>query len=410
VRILFLTHRLPYPPNRGDRTRAFHILQFLAQRAEVHLLSLVHDQEEADRAAVLREVAASVEVARVYRLRGLTRSLPALFGDRPLTHVMLDSPGIAQQLDSMISRSMPDVVLAYCSGVARFVLNPPLDRLPFVLDLVDVDSEKWNALAAHAGPPMRWIFAREAGRLRAFEARALAAAKATLVVNDREAAIARRVSPQARIAVVPVGVDIDFFRAPKAPPANARVVFCGVMDYIPNEQGVLWFVHNVWPLIRQQRPDARFTVVGARPTRRLFAACRSDSTIEITGTVDDVRGYLWDSGVAVAPLWIARGTQTKVLETVAAGLPTVVTPLVADGLPAAITPGCSVASDPDGFARAVLDLLDLTPQARREVADRAELHELVWERALAPLWQELVSAMSPPADARPTATTAEGVC
>jgi sugar transferase (PEP-CTERM/EpsH1 system associated) len=407
VRILFLTHRLPYAPNRGDRIRAYHMLRFLSRRAEVDLLSLVHDDEEETHASDLELMAASVRVARVSRLRGLARSIPALAGSTPLTHVLLDSRHVSAHVDAIFAERKPDVVLAYCSGMAQFALKAPLNRLPLVLDLIDVDSEKWRALAMQSRPPMRWIFARERRHLERFEVRAVTTAHATMVVNEREAAAARRLAPNANVRVAPIGVDVAYFRPPGPPTAAPRVVFCGVMNYQPNEDGVLWFVRDVWPAVRRERPDARFVIVGSDPTRRLLGACRAEAGIEITGTVPDVREHLWNSAVAVAPLRIARGIQTKVLEMAAAGLPTVVTSKVADGLPAGILPACRTAETGEAFARAVLDLLAMTPHVRRGIANRAQLSELVWDRALAPIWGELSGAVLSVARGRPTADPAQ---
>lgn len=392
MRILFLTHRVPYAPNRGDRVRAFHILQFLARRAEVDVISLAHDRDEARHVDAVRAVAASARVAHMSRARSLARTALALPSGTPLTHALLDSSEIAAHIDAVCSHRTPDVVLAYCSSMARFALQPPLDRVPMVLDLVDVDSEKWRALAAHARAPMKWIYTREARCLRDFEARAMSTARTTFVVNEREATSARRIAPRANVAILPVGVETGYFEPSNEPDPGAQVVFCGVMDYAPNERGVLWFVREVWPIVRRRRPDARFTIVGTNPTKRLLSACRGDSTIEVTGRVEDVRSYLWRSAVAVAPLWIARGTQTKVLEMVAAGLPTVITPAVAGGLCGQVTSACVVANDREAFARGVVETLEMTREQRRKVSAAADLQTLEWDRVLTLLWRELSAA------------------
>jgi sugar transferase (PEP-CTERM/EpsH1 system associated) len=304
----------------------------------------------------------------------------------PLTHALLDSPGLPLKIADICYRRPPDLVLAYCSGMARFAMQPALAGVPLALDLVDVDSQKWRDLSASTPPPLKWIYTREATRLGHFEARAIERAGVTFVINEREAAVARRLAPGGSIRVVGNGIDQSYFHPPTLPVSAARVVFCGVLDYRPNEDGAIWLVRHVWPAVRESRPDATLTLVGPNPTHRLRAACAHDPQIEITGRVPEVRDRLWRSAVAVAPLRLARGMQNKVLEAVAAGLPTVVTSPVANGLPTAILRACEVADDAPTFAARVLDLLALPPAARRHRANRASLDALTWNAVLEPLW------------------------
>src|SRR5258707_9143940 len=162
MRVLFLTHRLPYAPNRGDRIRAYHILRSLCGYADVDLLSFVHDDDEAAHAGDVKAIGARLTVARVARARNLVRAAAALTGRRPLTHVLLDAPGIDATIRQLCDARQFDVVLAYCSGMAKFAVAPPLSNLPFVLDLVDVDSQKWSDVAARTAPPLKWGYRREA--------------------------------------------------------------------------------------------------------------------------------------------------------------------------------------------------------------------------------------------------------
>ncbi len=385
MRILFLTHRLPYAPNRGDRIRAYHMLRALAGHAEVSLVSLVHDREEELHAPDLLPFVSRVETVRVPRPLNFARGAARLFTSVPLTHTLLDAPGLNAAIQRAVTAHPPDVVLAYCSGVAHAAMQAPLRDVPLVLDLVDVDSEKWALYARTTGGPLRWIYKREARCLGRFEEAAARHAHAVLVVNDREReGLAVRV-PDARVMTVSNGIDISSFR-PDGPPAGAaRVVFCGVFNYRPNERGAVWFANNVWPAIRARRPDATLTLVGAHPTSQVIDLGRRDPSIEVTGPVADVRPWLWRSAVAIAPLAEARGLQNKVLEALAAGLPTVTTRIVADGLPAAVLPGCRVEDDPLEFAHAVLRCLAMDPRARRDLACTADLSGLRWEDRLQPL-------------------------
>ena len=392
MRVLFLTHRLPYAPNRGDRLRAFQIVRVLAPRVELELLSLVHDRNELAHADDLRRLGTRVSTFRIPHVSNYAKALVRLAGRRPLTHMLLDAPGLVASVTRLVRERRPDVVLAYCSGMARFALHTPLSSIPLVLDLVDVDSEKWSALAASAPWPMRWLYRREARCLARFEQKAAVTAKATLVVSERESRTLLRLAPGASVHVVPPGIDLADVQPRCAPTEQPLVVFCGVMNHVPNVEAVRWFAHEIWPLVRASRPDARFVIVGSDPTAAVRRLASMPRGIEVTGTVSDVRSYLWNAAVSVAPLRIAPGVQTKVLEAVAAGLPTVVTSHVFGGLPHAIRAACSLADSASAFAQQTLSLLALSGARRRAVAAQADFSQMTIETQLAPLHTILAAA------------------
>ena len=390
MRILLLTHRLPYAPNRGDRLRAWHLLRHLAGEHEITLVSLVHDREEASHVGELASLAHETITAHVPYLGNRVRAGFALATDRPLTHVLLDSPALLPVLQRIVEERPPDVVLAYCSSMARFAVDRPLDSIPLVIDMVDADSAKWADLARIARRPLRWIYRREARLLGRFEAAAMRRARVTLVVNDREREALAASAPGANVVVLPNGVDLARFAPPKGTAdalhgSSPGIVFCGVMNYPPNEAGAVWLAREVWPLVRQSEPAATLWLVGAQPTRTVKTLCATGLGIEVTGAVDDVRPYLWNAAVSAAPLHTARGVQNKVLEAIAAGLPAVVTQVVWDGLPRQAHPACRVAQTPGEFADAILTLVRMTPTERRALANSAGLPSLGWETTLAPL-------------------------
>lgn len=391
MRILALTHRLPYAPNRGDRIRAYHVLRHLAERYEVELVSLVHGREEASHARELEPLHVRAHIAPVSRIRGGARAVGGLMRAVPLTHCLLDSPAIGPLLREIVSVQRPDVVLAFCSSMARFAFGPELRHLPLVHDMVDVDSAKWASLADAARGPKRWIYAREHQTLSRFERVATRAAVTTLVVNERERLLLESLAPDARVEIIENGVDLDRFRA-TAPPADTPIaVFCGVMNYQPNEAAAAWMARSVWPLVLARRPDARLMLVGATPSPSVRAL--ASASVTVTGSVPDTRPYLWGAAVGLAPLLTARGIQNKVLEAVAAGLPVVVTPVVSEGLPPAVAPATEVASSPDAFAEAVLRLFAQSPAERRALAARAALETLTWPARLARLAPIFKAAM-----------------
>jgi polysaccharide biosynthesis protein PslH len=394
MRVLVLTHRLPYAPNRGDRLRVYHMLQHLRTRADVELVSLVHDDDEAAHVDDVKAFIPHVTALRVPQWRTRLNAVAALAAHRPLTHALLDAPGMTAALHQIVRARRPDVVFAYCSGMARFALQPPLADIPLVLDFVDVDSQKWRDLAAKGRAPQSWIYKREASILGAFEARAAEHAVTSLVVNSREAQLARGLAPSANVRVIANGVELDRLRPVGPPATEPRVIFCGVMNYAPNEEGMTWFVRHVWPLVRSERPDATLAIVGAEPTAALRNLCHPDASITVTGRVPDVRDWLWGAAVGIAPLHVARGLQNKALEAIASGLPIVITEAVAGGLPPEAAHASLVANTPHGFAAHVIELLRRTPQERRATAAAADLSPLTWSRTLEPLWPILERAAS----------------
>jgi polysaccharide biosynthesis protein PslH len=393
MRILVLTQRLPYAPNRGDRLRVYHMLHHLRDHADVDLVSLVHDDDEASHVDEVRVFVSSVTALRVSKLRSGINAATALATGKPLTHALLDAPAMTAALTRICGAHPPDVVFAYGSGMARFAMEPPLDRYPLVLDFVDVDSRKWRDMAAAGTLPKSWIYRREAATLGAFEARAANTAVTSMVVNAREADNARELAPTANVTVLANGVELERLRPMMPPAVKPRVVFCGVMSYGPNAEGMTWFVEHVWPLVKAQRPDATLSVVGPDPPPAFSALCGADPSIIVAGRVPDVRDWLWSSAIGIAPLHVARGVQNKALEAIAAGLPIVITEAVAGGLPLNAAYASRVANTSDRFANHVVELLALSPEQRRAMARSADFSELTWPRTLEPLVSIFESAV-----------------
>ena len=394
LRIWLLTQRLPYAPNRGDRIRSYNILQFLRRRAEVDVFSLVHDEAERSSTALMDGDIGVVSTAYVPKWRNRVKAALRLPTEVPTTLSLLNAPELTRSLAQNFTHRRPDVVLAYCSSMAAYAMSGPLSQVPMVLDMVDVDSQKWRALADVSSGPKRLIFEREARCLRTFEHAAMRAASVTVAVNEREVAALRQINPDATVMPVENGISLEEFAPPHSPQESSTVVFCGVMNYGPNEEAALRLIHRIWPKIIDKRPDARLLLVGMNPTSRLRAAAAGQPTIEITGAVEDVRPYLWQSALSAVPLTVARGIQNKVLEALAAGLPTVVTPMVSAGLPSAVLCGTAVAESDEEFAGVILRWLDESACARRARAESSDLRSLAWERQLQPLWDAIQGSAS----------------
>jgi sugar transferase (PEP-CTERM/EpsH1 system associated) len=386
MRILFLAHRIPFPPHKGDKVRAFNELKILARRHEVHLIALSEDPADLDPPGELRSLCAAVHVARRTALASKIRGGRSLALGKSYSEGAFDSPEVRRTVALWGRRAEFDAVFAFSSSMAPHALAARARRR--VLDLVDVDSEKFAAYAESArGNFLRHALYRlESRRLRALERRSLEAFDACLVVTEEEARLAARLFPGERsVHAVENGVDLDYFRPEGALAEGAGIVFTGAMDYPPNVDAVLWFAREVLPAVRERVPAATLTIVGREPAAAVRALASPE--VRVSGTVPDVRPYFAAARVAVAPLRIARGIQNKVLEAMASGVPVVASPAAKSGIDARPGEHLLVADGARDFAAAVVRLLTDTEAARRiRIAARARVEQRYsWERNLLPM-------------------------
>ena len=388
AKILFLAHRAPFPPDKGDRIRAYHILRHLAARHEVWLGASADDPQTPPLPDGLCRAACIAPHGPVRR--ALNMAAGALTG-APLSVARFRHPVLEQWIQRVLRDEQPDVVFIYSSALAQYVVGKAPPGTKLIVDFVDADAEKWRAYGAQASPPMRWVYRAEFRRLVAFDRRTASVATAALFVSETERRLFARFAPEAasKLHVVANGVDVDYFKPAAGPIEAANIVLCGRMDYWPNVDGAAWFANEVLPRVRQVRPDATFRIVGAAPTPTILALAALPG-VEVTGAVPDVRPYLARAAVVVAPLRIARGIQNKVLEGMAAGKIVVATPAAMEGIGA--TPGrdALVAGDAAAFAEAVTDAIEgrrptLGANARRYVVahHRWESHLAALDRLVA---------------------------
>lgn len=363
---LFLAHRIPYPPDKGDKNRCFHILRHLARRWRVHLGCLVDDPDDLVHVPRLGEICAQVCAVPIRPRWRRLLALRGLLDGRPLTFPYFASATLARWVEKVRAEHRPALEFAFSSGVAPYLaaggVSPGAVR---VVELDDLDSEKWAAYAAAGRGPLAWLHAREARRLAAAEVALTQTVDATLLLTEAEAADLRR-RAGVRLAGVHVlggAVDTDFFDPcrPCARPAPGAatapsIVFTGVMDYRPNVDAVLWFADGVWPRLQAVLPELRWWIVGAKPAPQVQALARR-AGILVTGRVPDVRPWLAHATLAIAPLRIARGLQNKVVEALAMARPVVATSSAAAGLDPATRALLTVADEPGSMAQAIVRLL-----------------------------------------------------
>ncbi len=390
--ILFLVHRAPWPPDRGDRIRSWHMFEALAKLAPVHVAALADNDADA---ALARDKMAPLCKSLAIEVRKASRPLAlaqAVLNREPVSNRLFRNAALARHVDALIGQGSVTHIVAFSGQMAQYL--PARFDGPVLMDFVDVDSAKFATYAEQDGrQPLHWVHAREARLLGVWEAEVARRADASLFVSEAEAALFRsRSGPgSGKICAVENGIDTDRFdpalafdpvRAGEGPLA----VFTGQMDYRPNIDAVRWFAADILPLIRQRHPQARFAIVGRAPTDEV-RALESLPGVTVTGEVPDVRPWLAAADAVVAPLLLARGIQNKLLEAMAMARPVVASAAAATGIDAVPGEHLRVADDADAMADAVCSLFDdPAGAAAMGQAGRARMiARYGWDARLAPL-------------------------
>ncbi|NIJ38194.1 sugar transferase (PEP-CTERM/EpsH1 system associated) [Sphingopyxis panaciterrae] len=390
--ILFLVHRAPWPPDRGDRIRSWHMFEALARLAPVHVAALADDAEDA---ATARDKMAPLCKSLAIEVRDVSRPLAlaqAVLCGEPVSNRLFRNAALARHVDALVARGRITHIVAFSGQMAQYL--PAGFRGPVIMDFVDVDSAKFATYAEQdKRQPLNWVHRREAEKLGAYEADVARRVDASLFVSEAEAALFRAQSGLGadKVQAVENGIDtakfdpaLTFDRAGTG--GGPLAVFTGQMDYRPNIDAVRWFAADVLPLIRTRHPAARFAIVGRAPTDEVRGLEKQPGVI-VTGEVPDVRPWLAAADAVVAPLLLARGVQNKLLEAMAMARPVVASGAAATGIDAVPGEHLLVADDAAAMAAAVGKLFD-DPAAAAAMGAAARARMIArygWDARLAPL-------------------------
>ena len=389
MKILFLSQRVPYPPNRGDKITTWRLIDRMRREHEVTVMAFAHDDEDLEAARTLTEMGIETVAFPLDDRRAKLRSLPLLATSKPLTLGVYGSGALQAAVDERAREF--DLAYAYSSSMGAFI--EPHPQLARVMHFAELDSDKWLQYSKRTKPPMSWVYRREWKTLLRFETRIANSFSENVFCTPLEQQIFEQQIPGASSICLRNGVDLEHYRPAPDQAEPGRMVFVGVMDYLPNVDGCVHFVHEILPEIRAAHPEARLTIVGSRPTEEVKRLAETDG-VQVTGFVDDPRDYLRRASISVAPLRIARGIQNKVLEAMAMGLPVVGTTSATQGVGGEPGRDFLLANSAAEQAAAICDLLESPERARNLGAAGRNFVEARydWEVVLEPL-DELLSRL-----------------
>lgn len=391
--LLFLCHRIPFPPNKGDKIRSFNILKKLAEHYEIYLGCFIDDPFDKQYVNGLKKYCASVFHLDQHKPLAKFKGLTSLLTRKPITLPYYFDKRMQQWTKRTLLQKNIRKIFIYSSSMAQYCEDEQFKSAKRVIDFVDVDSDKWRQYAEKKTGLAKWIFQREFKLLAKYEDKVCAEFDHSLFVSPDEAHLFRERLPskeQVKVHGLLNGVDIDFFD-PQADfsdeplvPKKPFLVFTGAMDYWANVDAVLWFVKQVWPLILQQQPQAIFCIVGGNPSKEVTELTKQQG-IAVTGRVHDVRPFIANAQCVVAPMQIARGIQNKVLEAMSLNKAIVVSSMAMEGINAQSNDSIAIVDDAQAWAQQCLDYF---VQKNTVITNREwVLAHFTWQQTLEPLGQ-----------------------
>lgn len=397
--LLFLCHRIPFPPNKGDKIRSYHLLRYLSAHYRVYLGAFVDDPQDWVYADKLEELCEEVHLVKLEPKFARIKSLWAFCNAQALSLPYYSSWKMSRWVKRLQSKNDIRRVMIYSAVMAQYVTGAEYSASKKIADMVDVDSEKWREYSRQKSFPMSWVYHREAKRLLNFEAHVAESFNYSLFVSSAEADKFKELAPgvAARVGSYSNGVDTNYFCPQQDFPSPYKngecvLVFTGAMDYWPNIDAVNWFARVVFPAVLASNPQTRFYIVGSNPAAQV-RKLEDLPGVVVTGRVEDIRPYLAHAAVAIAPMRIARGIQNKVLEAMAMARPIIVSEAGIEGIDAIHGEDVLVASQTSDYARYIENVLAHKYKTLGYSARRRVIQDFSWENNL-PLVGQLLEKKS----------------
>ncbi len=364
-KILYLSHRIPYPPNKGDKIRSFNEIKYLSANHTVDLIALADDPDDLKYTRDLEKYCGRVKIFPLNRTIAKLKGIISLLAGQSISQGYFYDKRFQDTFDKWTGHEQYDNVICFSSPMAEYLFRA---RIPvrdiantLIMDFCDLDSDKWRQYASKTDFPLSFIYRKEAKRLFEFEKKINRFFGRSVFVSSGEAELFLKYYPEAKnICIVSNGVDHEFFDPEKTDMSQSfpspMLVFSGAMDYYANVDGVVWFADKILPEIKKQVPDIKFYIVGSNPDTRV-KALEKDHSIIVTGFVKDIREYYKAADICVIPLRIARGVQNKVLEAMAMAKPVISTSHAVQGISMEAKKILEIEDEPAGFAAKTIELL-----------------------------------------------------
>ncbi len=370
MKVLFLAHRIPFPPDKGDKIRSYNVLKYLARRHDVTLLCPIDQEGDLKHVNNLEALVQKVIYEHLNPVQIKIGMLKNFLTGKPLTVANFWSPTLKSKLDALVIKEKFDAVYVFSSTMAEYVWD--MDIPVKIIDFCDLDSAKFLQFSKNAKIPFKWIYQREADRLQAYEQRAAAFFDHILFISAEEKSLFDSNGYAQKLSLMSNGVDLNQYFGDELPARHfdslqsaPLIAFTGVMDYLPNVDAALWFAKNVMPLLRKEKPGTLCYILGKNPVPKIRALHDFERGIIVTGYVRDMRASLAEADVFVAPMRIARGMQTKILEAMACGVPVVSSPASSRGIGATSGVELLTAETANEFAQKTLSILGDSSLASR---------------------------------------------
>lgn len=382
MEILFLSHRFPFPPTRGDKIRSFNMVKHLHDSGhKVTVASLARSREEAEDCRGIGDYCDDFVICEVRNPVQAVRMGLRLLTSEPSSMGFFYSSKLQKEVRRLLAEKKFDLIVVFSSTAAQYVSH--VHDIPKLLDFCDMDSQKWLGFSKFKKWPISMGYQIEGAKLEKEEKVLCKEFDVCTCATDFEVDTLDSYQSGVISGFFPNGVDFDFFAPTSNDYVRHSISFVGRMDYYPNEECVLSFCQKVMPVLREKYPDVTLSVIGAEPPANIMALNREPG-VTVTGTVDDIRTYVQKSALMVTPLEIARGTQNKILEGMAMGVPVISSRTAARGVDAVVGEHILAATTPEEYVAHISRLFD--DEAERDRLAKAGRERVVshhnWPRAM----------------------------